>query len=134
MMKSKVFLLLIAGVMTCGVMSVYAHHSSAATYDGSKVVKIQGKLVLFLFRNPHVFVHLDVPDEAGQAQRWTVEWGGITQLDTAGVKRDTFRTGDELIITGNPSRTQGEHRARMLTLRRVSDGFGWGTRPGEVVD
>lgn len=95
---------------------------------------MQGKLILFLFRNPHVFVHLDVPDENGQMQRWTLEWGGATQLTGQGVTRETFRTGDELVISGNPSRTAGERRARMVTLRRLSDGFGWGTRPGEVVN
>lgn len=134
MMKRTLFLLVVAAVLVFGVMTANAHHSSAATYDGSKTVKIQGKLVLFMFRNPHVFVHVDVPDQTGNVQRWTLEWGGPTQLGGQGVTRDTFKTGDELTITGNPSRTAGERRARLVTLRRLSDGFGWGTRPGEVVD
>lgn len=133
-MKRMVPLIVAVALVLAGISTGYAHHSSAATYDGSKVVKIRGQLVLFLFRNPHVFVHMDIPDETGKLQRWTIEWGGPTQLGGQGVTRDTFKTGDELIVTGNPSRTAGEHRARMLTLHRVSDGFGWGTKPGEIVD
>ena len=133
-MKTRIVLLAVASVLLFGMMTAYAHHSITATYDGTKEVKLQGKLVLFLYRNPHVFVHMDVPDENGKPQRWTIEWGGAGQLSNQGFNRETFKTGDALIITGNPSRTAGERRAKMNTLHRVSDGLGWGTRPGEVVD
>ena len=133
-MKTKLFLFPLVGIFVFGLVTAYAHHSVTATYDAKKEVKLQGKLVLFLFRNPHVFVHVDVPDESGKMQRWTIEWGGAAQLSSQGINRDTFKTGDELIITGDPSRTAGEHRAKMNTLHRVSDGLGWGARPGEVVN
>ena len=42
--------------------------------------------------------------------------------------------GDVVTITANPSRTPNDHKLHMLTLHRKSDGFGWGTRPGEVTD
>lgn len=133
-MKVKGLLFLLSGVLLFGMVTAYAHHSVTATYDGEQEVTLKGKLVLFLWRNPHAFVHVDVPDATGKVQRWTIEWGGAQALSSQGVKRDTFKTGDELIITGNPSRTKGEPRAKMNTLKRLSDGFGWGTRPGEVVD
>jgi hypothetical protein len=133
-MKGKILLFLIGGVMLVGMVSAFGHHSVTATYDGEQEVTLKGKLVLFLWRNPHAFVHVDVPDAAGKVQRWTIEWGGAQALTSQGVKRDTFKVGDELIITGNPSRTKGEPRAKMNTLKRTSDGFGWGTKPGEVVD
>lgn len=133
-MKGKLLVLVIAGVLVFGVMTAYAHHSQTGTYDASKQVKLQGKLVLMNFRNPHVFLQLDVPDKTGTAERWAIEWGGTAQLGGQGVTRDTFKTGDELIIVANPSRTPGERRAKMNTLDRPKDGFVWGRRPGEVVD
>lgn len=133
-MKTKLLLLILIGIFVFGLAAAYAHHSVTATYDSKKEVKLEGKLVLFLFRNPHVFVHMDVPDDSGKMQRWTIEWGGAAQLSSQGINRDTFKTGDVLLITGNPSRTAGEHRAKMNTLHRKSDGLGWGNRPGEVVD
>ena len=35
---------------------VSTHHSYAATYDTAKDVKLEGKLVQFVYRNPHTFV------------------------------------------------------------------------------
>jgi hypothetical protein len=50
------------------------------------------------------------------------------------VTRTTLKYGDVVIITAQPSRTPNDHKLHMLTLKRPADGFGWGTRPGEVVE
>ena len=114
--------------------TVRAHHSFAATYDESRTVKVEGRLVQFMFRNPHSFVHLMAPDDNGQEQRWAIEWGGAGQLAGQGVTRESLKPGDVVVITGNPGRNPADHRIRMLTLRRPSDGFGWGDKPGQTVD
>jgi uncharacterized protein DUF6152 len=131
-MKAKLTLVLAALLLIS--ISAYAHHSQQATYDLNKKVEVKGKLVQFMFRNPHAFVTVEAPDENGQPQKWSVEWAGAAQLGGQGVTRDSFKIGDVVTITGNPSRTAVDHRMHMLTIKRESDGFGWGTRPGEVVD
>ena len=60
--------------------TAYAHHSYGATYDVSKEVKLEGKVVQFVLRNPHSFVHIQTKDDKGGSQRWSVEWSGTTQL------------------------------------------------------
>ena len=40
----------------------------------------------------------------------------------------------EVVVTVNPSRTKGDNRGALKTLHRTSDGFGWGTKPGETID
>jgi hypothetical protein len=134
-MKRNQLLFGLAGVLIFG-MTVYAHHSIGATYDGSKEVKLVGKIVEFNYRNPHAFVHVEAPDAKGKMQRWAVEWGGAGALGQQGVTRTTLKAGDEVTITGNPARSSdGEVlRVKMNTLFRKRDGFGWGTKPGEVVD
>src|SRR5687768_12129319 len=131
-MKTRI-LLMLAAILVSG-LAAQAHHSIAGTYDQTKEVKLEGKLVQFLYRNPHAFVTIEAPDENGTMQRWAVEWGGANQLAGQGVKRDTLKVGDVVTITGNPGRKAEDHRLKMNTLRRKTDGFGWGTRPGEVVD
>jgi hypothetical protein len=131
-MKRVVILLLTVAFLSS--VTAYAHHSFASTYDESKKITVEGKLVQFLFRNPHSFVHVMAPDEDGTMQRWAIEWGGAGQLGGQGVTRETLRPGDKVVITGNPGRNPADHRVRMLTLRRPSDGFGWGTNPGETFD
>jgi len=112
----------------------YAHHSFAATYLEDQTVQVEGELVQFLFRNPHSFVHVMVKEKDGSMVRYAVEWGGAGQLGGQGVTRETLKAGDHVIITGSPGRNPKDHRVRMVTLHRPKDGFGWGKRPGEVVD
>ncbi len=111
-----------------------AHHSYGATYDVSREVKLEGRLVQFALRNPHSYVHIQAKDSKGTMQRWAVEWSGTTQLGNQGVKQDTLKVGDEIVIVGRPSRVPGEFRVLMVSLTRPSDGFTWGTRAGETVD
>lgn len=111
-----------------------AHHSYGATYDTSREIKLEGKILQFSYRNPHSFVTLQAPDQEGVQQRWAIEWSGTAQLANAGVNRESLKVGDEVVVVGRPSRVPGEFRALMVTLKRPSDGFTWGSKAGEAVD
>jgi len=115
--------ILIAGGALASAATVYAHHSFAATYIVDKEIKIEGEMVSFMFRNPHSFVHVEAPDDQGAVQRWAIEWAAAGQL--SGVKRDTLKAGDHVIITGNPGRTAEDHRIRMRSIFRPKDGWKW---------
>jgi hypothetical protein len=125
---------LVALATVLAAATVYAHHSFSATYEVSKQVTVEGKIVQFVYRNPHSFVHVEAPDASGVVQRWAVEWAGTSQLATAGVKRDSLKIGDHVVIVGRPSRVPGEYRMLMVSLTRPSDGFTWGQKAKEVVD
>ena len=126
--------LFIIGISWLAGTAAYAHHSYAATYDNSAEVKLDGKVLQFVFRNPHTFVQVQAPDQKGVQQRWAVEWAGTSQLSNSGVTRESLKVGDEVVIVGRPSRVTGEYRLLMVTLKRPLDGFTWGTRSGETVD
>ena len=111
-----------------------AHHSFAAVYEAGETMQIEGKVAQFQFRNPHSVLHVLVPDDSGGTTRWAVEWQGATQLGARGVTGATLRPGDPVIVTGTPGRVAEEHRMLLVTIKRTTDGFGWGTRPGEVVN
>jgi hypothetical protein len=132
-MKHKIAGLILVCASLAGT-TAYAHHSFAAVYNSKKEITLEGKMVQFLYRNPHSYVQVEAPDENGMVQRWSVEWGGAASLAGQGVQRDTFKIGDHVIITGLPSRTPGEYRVKMNTLKRPSDGLTWGTKAGETVD
>ncbi len=112
----------------------FAHHSFAATYREKDSVTIEGELVQLDFRNPHSFVHVDVKQKDGTTVRYAIEWGGVGQLGQQGITRDTFKVGDHVIISGAPGRNAADHRVRMVTLKRPSDGFSWGQAEGQTVD
>jgi hypothetical protein len=111
-----------------------AHHSFAATYVEDQMVTVEGDIIQFLYRNPHSFVHLSVKEKDGSSSRYTIEWGGTGQLGAQGVGKGSLKVGDHVIISGNPGRNQEDKRIRLLSLLRPRDGYGWGRRPGEVVN
>ena len=96
MMRRVLFFMMAAAVL--GGSAAYAHHSYAATYDTSKEIKLEGKLVQFVYRNPHSFVHIEAPDDKGATQRWAIEWSGGGQLANQGVTRDSLKVGDQVVI------------------------------------
>ena len=132
-MRRSLVVLLVAAASLLSARA-NAHHSFTAAYLENQTVTIEGQLAQLLFRNPHSFVHLLVREKDGTVVRYAVEWGGALQLGGQGVSRDKLKIGDRLIISGNPGRNRKDHLLRMLTLHRPSDGFGWGKKPGEVVE
>ena len=131
-MRRILFGAIVAGTLAMGT-AAYAHHSYAATYDVTHEITIDGKIVQFVYRNPHSFVHVTAKGENGEMERWAVEWSGTTQLGNAGVTKETLKIGDPVVIQARPSRVAGEYRALMLKLKRTTDGFTWGS-PGQQVD
>jgi len=116
----------LAAAVAYATVPAYAHHSFAATYFEDKTESVEGELVQFLFRNPHSFVHVEGKDAQGNTVRYAVEWGAGLQLNRQGVTRETLKPGDHVIITGNPGRNPEDHRLRMRTITRPSDGWKWG--------
>lgn len=114
--------------------AAFAHHSFTALYEMGKEVVIEGRVVQVLFRNPHVFLHVEREDGKGNVERWAVEWGGLNALAESGITSTTFSIGDRVIIRANPLRRPGDNRVRMVALKRTSDGLEWGARPGQVTD
>lgn len=113
---------LTAGFFFSGV-AAYAHHSFAGTYlEDAPPVKIEGTLKEFLLRNPHSFVQVEDKDGV----RWSIEWGAAGQLAQQGVRGDSLKVGDHVVVTGSPGRNSADHRLRMRTLERPSDGFKYG--------
>ena len=128
----SILLGVIAGALATAT-AAYAHHSYAATYDVTRDITLEGRLVQFVYRNPHSFVHVATRDEKGTPERWAVEWSGTTQLGNSGVTRESLKVGDVVVIRARPSRVPGEYRALMLNLKRPRDGFTWGSA-GQQVD
>src|SRR5689334_23259562 len=75
-----------------------AHHSFAAVFDGSKTVTLDGTVKEFRFVNPHALATIDVADDKGAVQPWTVEFDGRLNLTNFGWTDATIRPGEHLKI------------------------------------
>ena len=117
---------LIAG--TVGVS--YAHHS-LSEFLGSDRTTIQGTVKQFRFINPHASVALEVTDDGGETDEWTLVMDDRWELVEAGFSRHTFQPGDELIVTGRIGRV---NRQSMYVshIERPADGFVFTEEDGEI--
>jgi hypothetical protein len=82
---------------------ILAHHS-AAEYDAMKVVSVKGTVTQFEWTNPHAYIYLDVKDDKGEIEKWTVELGSLGMLSRANWKRDSVKPGDQITAFGNRAR------------------------------
>jgi hypothetical protein len=117
--------LTILTLLTLGGDLTLAHHSASATYIHGKIVKIEGTLKEFIWRNPHSFIKVQAPDEKGEMQMWVIEGAAAATLAEQGITTNALRPGDHVIVTGYPGRIDEDHRLLLQLLERPSDGFKW---------
>jgi len=111
-----------------------AHHSFGGTYNVDRLITLKGTIVQLTLRSPHSFVYVEVQDQSGTPQRWTIEGASAQQFAQQGFDKDAFKVGDPVEIVGNPSRSPNSTRARLIKITRTTDGRTWGSRTGEVVN
>ena len=84
-----------------------AHHSAAA-YNTQQEVKVTGTITEYRFRNPHVYMTLQVKKADGSTASMEVEAGAASVLGPLGFTKDSVAIGDVVTISGNPSRNNAE--------------------------
>jgi len=95
--KIRIGLLLMGLLLAAWPMA--AHHSAAAEYE-SKISTIQGTVVQFQWRNPHVYIFVDVKDGGGAVMRMLCEANGPGGLTLNGWTKDSLHPGDNITIEG----------------------------------
>jgi hypothetical protein len=106
------------------------HHSFTA-YALDETVTMEGEVVEFQFRNPHVWIFISVAREGAEPQRFGLEWINPGGLNQHGVTKNTFTRGDRVIVTGSPARDPLDRAVLLHTIERRADGWKWiGAAPG----
>ena len=92
----------LAAAMALAVSSPAWSHHSHAMFDHDKEMTITGTVAEWIFRNPHVFLYLDVKSDKGETVRYTVEMSNLTNMLKAGFAATTFKAGDTVTVTMHP--------------------------------
>jgi len=87
------------------VAPALAHHSAAA-FDTQREVRVTGTITEYTFRNPHVYMILQVKNPDGSVVAMEVEGGAASVLNPLGFNRDSVAVGDVVTIVGNPARAR----------------------------
>jgi len=106
------------------VLAAQAHHSISGVYDTGQQLTLEGTVSQFEFINPHPFLLIEgkLKDGSGTAQAWRLEMDNLYELTDVGMKAETLKPGDRVVVSGNP----GREKRQTLYIRRLdraADGF-----------
>jgi Family of unknown function (DUF6152) len=101
--NKSVCALMITAAIASFTYPAFPHHSHAM-FDPTVEKTITGTVTNFSFRNPHVFLYLDVKGQDGQVVSWAVEMSNIQNTLRSGIQQSTFKVGDVVTVTMNPLR------------------------------
>ena len=93
----------VAAVLITSGANLRAHHSHAM-FDMTREASITGTVTAYAYRNPHVFLYMDVKADDGTTQNWAVEMSNISNMESRGIYLSTFKPGDTITVKLNPLR------------------------------
>jgi hypothetical protein len=98
----------------CLSATAAAHHS-VSPYDRSGNQEVEGEITSITWRNPHIFLTLDVTDDSGQTVEWLIEGDSANAAARRGYTRDTLSVGDTIRVAGWPS-TRGQREIFLINI------------------
>jgi len=115
-MARKTFgtLALALGLMLMTTM-VSAHHSRAM-FDTETLVSVEGIVTDVQWRNPHMWVTLDVPGENGKVESWGFEGSGAASMVASGISPQILKVGNKVKIIAHPGRDKSKRIAEFMGM------------------
>jgi hypothetical protein len=89
--------------VVCG--GVAAAHHGTQPFDITKTLTLRGAIVDVEYVNPHVELLLDVRNDKGATERWTIALSPPSAMVRKGVARDAIKRGAMMSVTGYASTT-----------------------------
>jgi hypothetical protein len=115
--KSVVVALAGTALAVVGVSRVYAHHAFGAEFDPNLPLLLKGPVVRVEWINPHTWIHVEVTKKDGAKEIWMVEGGTPNSLLRRGLKRDTLKPGQMVIVDGYQAKDRSNRaNGRDVTL------------------
>ena len=98
-MKRILITLTLSAMVVVFSCAAFAHHGQAG-FDLEHLVTLKGTVTQFEFVNPHVLIHLAVPDANGNAVDWICSSAAPRMEARVGWTADEFKPGEELTVVG----------------------------------
>lgn len=94
----------LVAVVSLAVASPAWPHHSHSMFDHTKDVTVAGTVTEFVYRNPHVFLYVDVKAENGEVVNYSIEMSNIPNMIRRGIGQASFKAGDKVTAHVHPLR------------------------------
>jgi hypothetical protein len=101
--------------------SAWAHHNMSAMFDFNQVVTRTGTLAELDWRNPHIYMLVDVED-AGKVERWSFEGPPPGFFRDRNVDRPAFEASKGKSVTVEASRARNGSSSGLIRQVTLNDG------------
>ena len=95
----NLIMLVIAAALS---LQASAHHSMAE-WDRSTITEIEGEIVNVVFANPHIRWTMQVTNDEGEEELWTMAGTSPNHLTRRGVTADLLNVGEAISVVGHLS-------------------------------
>src|SRR5262245_8694385 len=118
--RTGTFVLLTALLLTA---SVRAHHNLSAAFDFNDRVSLHGTLTKVDWRNPHIYLVLDVKREGDQVvEAWSIEGPSPTFFRARDISSDDFKVAVGKTISAEASRARDHSKSGLIRTVTLPDG------------
>lgn len=117
MKKNLIIITATVTLLAGGVAQLYAHHAFGAEFDPNLPLLLKGPVVRVEWINPHTWIHVEVTKKDGTKEVWMVEGGTPNSLLRRGLKRDTLKPGQIVVVDGYQAKDRSNRaNGRDVTL------------------
>ncbi len=103
-MNSQKWTGVLVGAVALAVASPALSHHSHSMFDHTKDVSVTGTVTEFVYRNPHVFLYIDVKADNGEVVNYSIEMSNIPNMIRRGIGQTSFKPGDKVTAHVHPLR------------------------------
>ena len=119
-MRNRIFLSAVLAVLLAGASG--AHHNMSALFDFGQRFTRTGTLSKIDWRNPHIYVFVDVRNEQGQVETWSYEGPPPGFFRTRDIGKADFENSMNKPVTIEASRARDGSRSGLIREIHLADG------------
>jgi Family of unknown function (DUF6152) len=120
-MNSRVYALVAAGLwVTAGAAS--AHHNMSALFDFNNRVSLSGTLTKYDWRNPHIYLTIEVKGPKDEMETWQVEGPPPSFFRIRDISKMDFENASGKMVKFEASRARDGSHTGLLRVMTLPDG------------
>ena len=102
--------------------AAWAHHNMSALFDFNNRVSLSGTLTKYDWRNPHIYLTVDVKGDKDGVETWQVEGPAPSFFRTRDITKMDFENAFGKVVKFEASRARDGSRTGLLRVMTLPDG------------